>query len=308
MRYFITKTEKPATKTTTFNMTEEALAVVKETMRGLKVLGVNITQGEVINDLITSHSSNGEKIYQVDDKMYTVEELCEIAFLAKTDGTVESYIALNKVKELVECLYVQLKKIEEEMYNEVQDRTEDELKQEYEALDGDEQDDVDLEGYKSENRYEKEKEIYIDTLDEYLEYISEQVDVTITQFKDNASQAIYDVPFEYLIKASNKSATKIESIADHFLPVKEVYSMMKGLETFRRYSTNGELDNMQVNYILKKKIGIDPAQYKFGEAIEGIWKLLKEKKIEFDVIFFVKMTSDIEENILEYSTNGVRLF
>ncbi|MGL5677303.1 MAG: hypothetical protein ACRDDX_12870 [Cellulosilyticaceae bacterium] len=309
MRYFTTKTEKPATRTTTFNMTEEAMALVKETVRGLKVLGVNITQGEVVNDLITSHGSKGKKIYQIDDKAYSVEELCEVAFLDKADGTVERYIGFTKVRTLVDAFYEELERIEEALYDDVEALTEKELQEEFESqLEENEYEEIDLDNYKNGKRDERLDAIYLKKIEERAEDISEQVRFKIDQLKEDLSLVIYEVPFEYLDKASKKSAEKIECVAEHFLPAKNVYTLMEGLGAYRKYRMGKELSNEHINYILKNKIGTDPSVYKLIDAYVGINKLVEERKIECDVIFFVEMTRAIEKNGLEYSSNGVQLF
>lgn len=307
MRYYTTKTNKPATRTTTFNMTEEALAIVKETVKGLKSLGITITQGEVINDLIATHSSNGEKIYQIDDKAYSVSELCKIAFLAKADGDVKSYRSHNKVKELIDKFNKELERIEAQLYEEAEEQADEELEQEYDELEEEEQEEVTCDMYKEENKDEKLDYIYEDKLYEQEEEIAKEIIKKMDRLKDEIALVIYEVPFEHVSKASVKCADKIQQVIDYFYPTKDTIQLMEALKSFRKYDTNKELCDQQMNYILSDVVGTEPDRFNLQEAYEQIDELIEQGKIKADITFFIKMENTIKESNTKYTSNGVRL-
>ena len=513
VRYFSTKNYKVDTKTTTLNMSKEALAIVKEVVRGLREKGVTITQGEVVNDLIVSYIGEEREIYQIDGEKYTIEGLCKIAMESRVMIEVGDYIENDSIRSRAEKFYQEVCNIAEELLTnteqmmrdeltfELEDEVREELEEELrESLTEEIEDEVratledeiraELEDevretlkeeieeelratteywLKDEVRGELESEIRAELEDEIREELEEEVRETlreeleeevretlrfesfwmgeqeqeewienelddrleaevenqlegrlddevenelndrveeevenrlddevenqleyrlddeieneleerlgdrleeevedelesrleqeleeeletrleeelearleeelenrveeklhervdeqytfeidgvypeikksIARLTDDICAEVYEVGIEYLKKESPEKALKIEQIVNYFIVTKDVNFMMDGLKAFIRYKNDGEIDNTQVNYILKVELNEDPKRYTFYQGVDCVKIHIENKKLISSPKFFLQMHKALGENMLEY-TGGVSI-
>ncbi|OON99724.1 MAG: hypothetical protein ATN35_11235 [Epulopiscium sp. Nele67-Bin004] len=185
MKNLITKPEKQQTQTTTLNILETNMNIVRDIVASAREMGIVLNQGEVINDMITCMlESDNVGLYHIDGQPYSVRKFLELNLLNQQrvylcgdnnndrDFEIAKRERINKIKKGIESDFqATAQKLED---SDVDDRKFAELEVEVESI--------------------------------------------LSGVEDKLVEELYPLrggkPFEYLKKISPESAANIKEIAD----------------------------------------------------------------------------------------------
>lgn len=245
------KTDKVTSKTVTMNVPEGLVPLVKKTAEGLKYLGLNRTQGEIFNDIYTLYLNSNENLYQIDNYLYTLNELLEISNFKplfrldkkEIQEEIEKYLEKNEYTKRREYLIAMV-----EGLNEASDVKDFSMNVEMILESATEETDE----YFEEEEYEYTQEDYNHKFEENIESsrdelftdrikskIEEIIDSFTNNAKDEISKEIFEIPFDYLIRMDEAYSRVVWGIIDSVVLTYDASTIFETLFETYRLASNG---------------------------------------------------------------------
>lgn len=262
------KTDKVTSKTVTMNVPEGLVPLVKKTAEGLKYLGLNRTQGEIFNDIYTLYLNSNENLYQIDNYLYTLNELLEISnfkplfrldkkeiqeeiekYLEKNEHTKRREYIIAMVEGLDEASDVKDFSMNVDMVLESAKKETDEYFEEEESNWNEEhscEDEEDFEEYEytqedynhkfEENIESSRDELFTDRIKSKIEEI---IDSFTNNAKDEISKEIFEIPFDYLIRMDEAYSRVVWGIIDSVVLTYDASTIFETLFETYTLASNG---------------------------------------------------------------------